>query len=69
MSKESTTLQIRLPDELRTRVTRIAEVNHLSEADVVRLVLGQTLPGIEKNGLTILPSGKKDEEEAGAAAA
>ena len=51
-------MQLRLPQELKTSIARIAARNHLSEADVVRLCLAQTLPKIEKHGLTVLPAEK-----------
>ena len=56
-------MQLRLPWELRTKITRIAEKNHLSEADVVRLCLAQVLPGIEKHGLMVLPVDGDDNGE------
>ena len=53
-------MQLRLPRELKTRIVRIAEKNHLSEADVVRLCLAQMIPIIEKQGLTVQPVDKID---------
>jgi hypothetical protein len=61
-------LQIRLPDDLREKVERIAETNHLSVPDVVRLILGQTLPRVEKDGLVIQPAAMGASEEGAAAA-
>ena len=48
-------MQVRLPKDLRKRIKKIAEINHLSEVAVVRYCLGHTVPAMEKNGLTILP--------------
>ena len=48
-------MQLRLPSELKARITKIAEINHLSEADVVRLCLAQSIPIIEEHGLTVIP--------------
>jgi hypothetical protein len=57
-------VQIRLPGLLREKITRIAAVNHLSEADVIRLCLSQAVPAIEENGLTIFPSAKPKRKSA-----
>jgi len=51
-------MQLRLPVDLKSRIARIAERNHLSEADVVRLCLAQTIPVIEEQGLTVMPVNK-----------
>jgi hypothetical protein len=48
-------MQLRLPSELKARIAKIAQKNHLSEADVVRLCLAQAIPSMEKYGLTLLP--------------
>lgn len=52
-------MQLRLPTELKARIAKIAEKNHLSEADVVRLCLAQSIPIIEEHGLTVLPMNKQ----------
>lgn len=59
--------QIRLPRELKTRIARIAEVNHIAEVDVIRLCLAQTIPTIEQHGLTILPPSAPTKRRAKAA--
>ena len=56
-------IQLRLPSELKERIARIAEENHLSEADVVRLCLAQSIPNIERNGLIVFPVDKPSEHE------
>ena len=48
--------QLRLPRELDERIGKIANANHLSKADVIRLCLVQTLPTVEANGITIQPA-------------
>jgi hypothetical protein len=51
-------MQLRLPSELKAKIARIAEKNHLSEADVIRLCLAQIIPSIEQHGLTVFPADK-----------
>lgn len=53
-SKAGGQITLRLDSETIGKVERIATVNHLSVADVLRLALRQSIPAIEKNGLTIL---------------
>jgi hypothetical protein len=48
-------LQIRLPEDLEDRIERIADLNHLSKPDVIRLCLRQQVPVIEQKGLHIPP--------------
>ena len=55
-SQLDTTMQIRLPPELKSRIARIAERTHLSESDVVRLCLSQAIPIMELHGLTVVPT-------------
>jgi predicted transcriptional regulator len=47
---------IRLPYDLQKKVEKIADKNHLTINDVIRLCLMQVLPVIEKEGLTIKPA-------------
>ena len=54
-------MQLRLPSELKARIAKIAEINHLSEADVVRLCLARSIPIIEEHGLTVIPITKKED--------
>lgn len=59
--------QIRIPSDLKVRIARIAEVNHISEVDVIRLCLAQTIPTIEAHGITILPPSQEKRPKSKAA--
>ncbi len=57
--KESTNpMRIRLPKNDHEILLKIAACNNLKFPELVRLILGQTAPEIERHGLTIKP-GKK----------
>jgi hypothetical protein len=46
---------VRLPGDVQKKVEALADRNHLSANDVIRLCLLQVLPVIEREGITIKP--------------